>query len=149
MCVLLKQKIFETLRDLKICSQTCCPFSRLSNFQNSYSFELRDSVFGSLPFSEFRRFGRLKRIRPETVSGASVSILNSYIYLLFMPAFSFLLSLLTSTSIIPNYLYYRSGLPNPKALTQVTSGVANVQKLHRRISRYRHSFGLISNMLQD
>ena len=37
------------------------PYSRLSDFQNSYSFELRDPVFGSLPFSEFRRF---KRIRP-------------------------------------------------------------------------------------
>ena len=39
--------------------------SRLSDFQNSYSFEVRDTVFGSLPFSEFRRFGRFKRIRPS------------------------------------------------------------------------------------
>ena len=29
---------------------------RISDFQNSYSFELRDSVFGSLSFSKFRQF---------------------------------------------------------------------------------------------
>ena len=35
-------------------------YYRLSDFQNSHSFELWDSVFGSLPFSEFRRWRRLK-----------------------------------------------------------------------------------------
>ena len=54
----------QTFERSKICQQTCCSSSRLSDFQNSYSFELRDSVFGSLPFSEFKKFVRFERIRP-------------------------------------------------------------------------------------
>ena len=46
-----KQGVFETHERSKICQQTCCSSSRLSDFQNSYSFELRDSGFGSLPSS--------------------------------------------------------------------------------------------------
>ena len=55
---------FETFERSEICQQTCCSSSRLSDSQNSYSFEVRDTVFGSLPFSEFRKFGRFKRIHP-------------------------------------------------------------------------------------
>ena len=45
---------------LQISSNETSSSSRFSDFQNSFSFELRDSVFGSLPFSEFRGFVRYK-----------------------------------------------------------------------------------------
>ena len=39
---------------------------RDSDFRNSYSFELWDSVFGSIQFSEFRSFRRLQRTHPKS-----------------------------------------------------------------------------------
>ena len=48
------------LRGLRIVSKLCCSSSRLSDFQNSHSFEVRDTVFGSLPFSNSEGLESLK-----------------------------------------------------------------------------------------
>ena len=58
-------KLGKSLR-LHISSSETSSSPRLSDFQYSHYFELRDSVFESLPFLEFRGFGRLKRIRPKS-----------------------------------------------------------------------------------
>ena len=62
-----KSRFSRLLRDLRFVSKLAVlpRYSRIFRI-GSYSFELQDSVFGSLPFSEFRRFGRFKRIRPKT-----------------------------------------------------------------------------------
>ena len=44
----------------EISSSESSSSSRPSDFQNLYSFKLRDSIFGNLPFSEFRGSGRIR-----------------------------------------------------------------------------------------
>ena len=53
---------------LRFCPMPSSCSLRLLEFQNSHSFELRDSVSGSVLFSEFRRFERLRRIHPHVIN---------------------------------------------------------------------------------
>ena len=61
---LLKAENFRDFERSKVLFANLLSFLKTLEFSELYSFELRDSILGSLPFSEFRRFGRLKRIRP-------------------------------------------------------------------------------------
>ena len=59
------RRFSRLLRDVRFVSKLAVLPQDSRILKNSYSFQLRHSVFGSLPFSEFRRFVRPKRIRPK------------------------------------------------------------------------------------
>ena len=58
------RRFSRLLRDLRFVSKLAELPRDSRIFRIPILFELQDSVFGSLPFSEFRRFGKFKRIRP-------------------------------------------------------------------------------------